>query len=92
MADRRTAGGIVIGWIILTAWVIGWLIFAPVIARIVAKDLNDLDSYDEIRDLDGFEKFSAVFLGGLAALFWPAVIPGGWVYRQVFGPRKKEEK
>lgn len=65
-----------LGWIILGIYVISWTGFSVTIARLLARGLGD--------DLDAVERSLVVRLGMMAGLFWPLVIPGGWVYKRAF--------
>lgn len=70
-----------IGWIILAAYVIGWAGFSVIIARFIVNDkfMAPDDTWDAVL---------IIALSMITAIFWPLVIPGGWVYKKVFG--KKE--
>lgn len=70
-----------IGWIILAVYVIGWAGFSVTIARFLKSDFPSDSAGD---------RALVVTLGMLAAMFWPLVIPGGWVYKKVFAAKKDE--
>lgn len=72
------------GWIILALYIVGWAGFSVTIARFMQKD-------SFMRADDQFGEVLNVVLAMFAALFWPLVIPGGWVYVRVFGNNKKGE-
>lgn len=68
-----------IGWIILAIWAIGWLGFSVTISRVLVEDTPPLP--DE--GVSG--RAVPILIGMVVAVAWPLVIPGGWVYRKVWG-------
>lgn len=71
-----------IGWIILAAYVVGYLGFTVVIARFIVNDM------DVTADSEAIDKLMPVVLGMLLAVFWPLVIPGGYFYKKVWGGKR----
>ena len=62
-------------WVILAVYLVGWAGFSVTIARVMDKDLPSTEVVDRVL---------TVMLAMIVALFWPLVIPGGWVYKRVF--------
>jgi len=69
-------------WILLAAYLVGWLGFSVTIARFFAKE-EGID-----RDSEVMDKVLAIFTGMSVATFWPLVIPGGYFYQKVCGGQK----
>lgn len=66
-------------WILLAAYLVGWLGFSVTIARFFAKEEQDSEVMDKVL---------AIFTGMSVATFWPLVIPGGYFYKKVWGGKK----
>lgn len=69
-----------IGWILLGAYVLGYLVFAPIMARALA-------AFMMVGDGERGDLIMASILAVFVALFWPLVIPVGWVFRRAFRVR-----
>lgn len=65
----------IIGWIILGTYLLGYLPWAVVIARACEASNPATDTEERIMN---------AVMGFVFGMFWPLVIPVGWIYRKVY--------
>lgn len=71
----------VFGWVLPATYLVGWIGFSVTITRFLSAD-----EFSGAEDVQGRALLAA--LGMILAVFWPLVIPGGWVYKKAFGVKK----
>lgn len=68
-----------LGWCILIAYILGYAGFAPLLTRAIYTTIHY--GFDEDVKVD---KIVSSIIGMIFALFWPLVIPVGYIYRKAF--------